>query len=78
MVVLGLGSGLGISWCLCVARSEVRTAWESLVLRPTPTLCFGRGTRKGKVNRTGRNTLGFGIVSQGGAFVFDQCVGNWF
>ena len=28
--------------------------WESLVLRPTPTLCFGRATRKYKANRTGR------------------------
>ena len=46
-----------ISFWLCVARSEVRRAWESLVLRPTPTLRFGRATRKCKMNRTGRNIL---------------------
>jgi hypothetical protein len=37
-----------------VARSEVRRAWESLVLRTTPTLRFGRATRKYKVNHRGR------------------------
>jgi hypothetical protein len=43
-----------IGFCLWVARSKVRRAWESLVLRPTPTLRFGRATHKYKVNRTGR------------------------
>jgi hypothetical protein len=33
-----------INFCMCVVRAEVGRAWESLVLRPTPTLRFGRAT----------------------------------
>jgi imidazolonepropionase-like amidohydrolase len=46
-----------ISFCLCVARSKVRRALESLILRPTSALRFGRAARKCKANRSGRTIL---------------------
>jgi hypothetical protein len=48
-----------------VARPEVRRAWESLVLRPTPTLRFGHATRKFKMNRTGAPRKQIGLEFTG-------------